>query len=506
MVFDREVDKEPPAYPFDQLRRRPIHLGRQPGYGGPESCYSNRFQWLPCEIKFLSEDPLDVGITSYINNLNPKNHQDLYGHLERLITCSIPSWNEVLFYGNTRGRHPPRILTYGCHIHNYMEDRKIFHEVERMLHWKAICNTWEEWQNRCDNVREYVSGPEPPTWQQAEPLPKLSPNLLDEIQPEQWEIPKFPSQIARFKRRRRAWFNHPEPSVSFSYEQWKDSKFTGRAILPQRVGEFPDPLHHLYIPVRLQETFRRDGLQVVIEISRIELTPEKPTYSGDTYFQTEGLRNDRIAATSLFVVEAQNVTPPRIAFEHEDKIHAIEFECKVPDTMATVLDVEKFELWEEKAPQALHTFGSIPLPEGRLLSWPNTFRSKRESFTLADPTQPGNLTVIKLRLVDPHYPICSTRNVPPQQHDWWATEAQQAAGLDKRLPSELVQLVMEQTDWWPISRADSGRLREELRRDHERKRKAVDECVGHHLVSYLPYDYHAARDATDSSGVGYESP
>jgi hypothetical protein len=245
---------------------------------------------------------------------------------------------------------------------------------------------------------------------------------------------------------------------------------------------------------------------VVIEISRIELTPEKPTYSGDTYFQTEGLRNDRIAATSLFVVEAQNVTPPRIAFEHEDKIHAIEFECKVPDTMATVLDGEKFELWEEKAPQALHTFGSIPLPEGRLLSWPNTFQSKRESFTLADPTQPGNLTVIKLRLVDPHYRICSTRNVPPQQHDWWATEAQQAAGLDKRLPSELVQLVMEQTDWWPISRADSERLHEELRRDHERKRKAVDECVGHHLVSYLPYDYHAARDATDSSGVGYESP
>jgi hypothetical protein len=75
---------------------------------------------------------------------------------------------------------------------------------------------------------------------------------------------------------------------------------------------------------------------------------------------------------------------------------------------------------------------------------------------------------------------------PPQQHDWWATEAQQAAGLDKRLPSELVQLVVEQRDWLPISRAETERLREELRRDHERKRKAVEECVGHYLVSYLP--------------------
>lgn len=490
-----EVDKELPAHPLDNLKvRRPSEtwLGRCHGYGGPESCYSNRFQWLPCEVEFLSEQSLDVRITSYVNNLNPKSHRNLYGYLEHLITSSIPSWNEILFRGNERGRHPPRILTYGCYIHNYMEYRKIFGEIMYMLHWNALCKTHQEWQNLCDDAREYISGPEPPKWRQAEPRPDVPPNLLDALKPDQWEIPKFVSRLIRCKRARRSWFDHPEPGISFSYDQWKEGQFTGRAIIPQRVRKFPDPLHHERVPVRLQEQFRKDGLQVVIEVSRIELTPEKPTYSGDAHFCTEGLRNDRIAATSLFVVEAKNITPPRIAFEHEDKIHAGEFECKIPNVMATVLDVERFEqfghfeLFEEnrEPPRALHTFGSIPLQEGRLLSWPATFRSRREPFGLADPTRPGNLTTVKIRLVDPHYRICSTRNVPPQQHDWWATEAGQAAGLNKSLPAELVQLVMKETDRWPISREVAERLREELRRDHERKRKAVDECVGYHLVTY----------------------
>ncbi|KAF3401652.1 hypothetical protein F1880_009974 [Penicillium rolfsii] len=430
-----QVDKEPPPHPFDQLGRRPIDLSRRVGYGGPESCYSNRFQWLPCEVEFLSEKSLDVQITSYVNNLNPKSHRNLYCHLEHLITSSIPSWNEILFQGNERGLRPSRILTYGCYIHNYLEDRQISCDINPMLHWSAPCETHEEWQERCEDARKYISGPEPPKWRQAGRWRHLPANLLDAIKPDQWEIPKF------------------------------------------RVGKFPDPLHHERAPVQLQEQFRKDGLQVVIEISRVELTPDKPNYAGDAHFHTEGLRNDRIAATSLFVVEAKNITTPRITFDHEDKIHAIEFECKVPDTMGKVLDVGPFKIFEEKAPEALHTFGSLPPQE-----------------------------VVKLRLVDPHYRVCSTRNVPAQQHDWWASEARQTAGLDKRLPAELVQLVMEQTDWWPISRKEAERMREELRRDHERKRKAVTDCVGHHLVSFLLYDIHQARDATDASGVGYESP
>ncbi|RAK98179.1 DUF4246 domain-containing protein [Aspergillus ibericus CBS 121593] len=507
-----EVAERLPPHPLDlagRPRRGPV--ARMPVYGGgPESCWSNRFQWLPCEVQFsptkTPNDPPDVQITSYVNNLHPDNHRGLYRHLERLISDSISSWNEILFYGNSRGRHPPRILTYGCQIHNYMERHKIFQDLLPMLSWNALCDSHEEWQELRQAAREYITGPEPPKWKQANPMTGTPANLLDELMPDQWDIPRDVHHLLKCKRIRRAWFDHPEPGVSFTYDQWKRGQFTGRALSPQRLEKFPDPLHHDYTPVHLQETFRQDGLQVVVEINRIELTPDNPTYSGEAHYHTEGLRNDHIAATSLYVVEAKNVTQARMAFEHEDKVHAGELECKVPQALATVLDVDDWEVFEERPPRALHTFGSVPITEGRLLSWPNTYRSKQESFGLVDSSQPGHLTLIKLRLVDPHYRICSTRNVPPQQHDWWAAAARQAANLDRHLPPELVLSVMEHADWWPISAAEAQLLREDLCQEHERVRNAIEECVGHHVVVFLPYDQYVATDVTDTTGVGYESP
>ncbi|KAL4971183.1 hypothetical protein BDW66DRAFT_165992 [Aspergillus desertorum] len=503
-----EIARELPVHPFDELRRRPIDLSRHAGSGGgQESCYSNSFQWLPCEVEFASNgDMPNMRITSYVNNLHPHHHQALYAHLERLISCSVPSWNDVLFYSNTRGCRPPRILTYGCHIHDYQQKHEIFRDLYPLRRWEALCSTYKEWENIRAAAFEYITGPEPPKWKQAKPLPLCAVNLLEELKPEHWDNPVEINRLARYKRARLAWFDHPEPGVSFTYEQWRQGQFTGRALLPQRIGQFPDPLHHEHIPICLQQKFQQEGLQVVVEISQIGLTQDDPTFAGDIDFHTEGLRNDRIVATSLYAVEAKNITQPRISFEHEDKIHAGELECKVPEALATVLDVDDWKLLKERPLRALHEFGSIPITEGQLLTWPNTFRSKQEPFCLEDPGQPGNLTLIKLRLVDPHYRICSTRNVPPQQHEWWAAAARRAANLDSRLPPELVELVMKQTGWWPISTAEARLVREKIRMDHERARRAIDECVGHHIVVFLPYDGYMAQDATVTTQGVYESP
>lgn len=465
-----------PAYNYKAIAGTCIMSGRS----YPKSCWSNRFQWLPCEVEFASSTLTNgtptVRITSYINNLHPQDQRPLYAHLEHLIACSIPSWNEILFYGETRGRNPPRILTYGCHIENYRGKHPLFELLCPMLNWQTLVETEQEWKEVCDQVCEYVSGPEPPLHKQANPRKDFPASLLDKLTPDQWEDPRKVNGIARIKCQRRAWFEYPEPGVSFSYEQWKQGRFTGQAIVPQRIGQFPDPLHHDHIPVRLENKFRLDGLQVVVEISRIDLTPENPTYSGETHFHTEGLRNEHIVATTVYVVEADNVTQCRVSFQHEDKVHATELECIEPYALSEVLDLESWVTGEETLPRGVHTFGSVPAVEGNLLSWPNTFRSKQNEFGLVNPHQPGHLTIIKLRLVDPHYRICSTRNVPPQQHDWWAAAVRDAANIDSHLPPELVGLVMEQTGWWPMSTPEARTLREELRDDQKRARETAEEC------------------------------
>ncbi|CAI7587104.1 unnamed protein product [Penicillium bialowiezense] len=437
--------------------------------------WSNRFQWLPCEVKF---DPQTIGnnvgvqITSYVNNLHPEYHKKLYTHLEHLIASAVPSWNDIFFYCSTLGRRPLRILTYGCQIHNNNnnnEDREIFDKVPRWPTWSSTCDTYGEWRELCDAAREYIEGPEAPEWKRAYSSEEDISSVA--MAPEMWNCPEDVRHAMSCKRRRKAWFDHPEPGISFTYEQWKNGQFTGRAIIPQ-------------YDVRLEQRFKYDGLQVVVEITRIELTPDNPEYAGETHFHTEGLRNDHIVATSLYVVECKNVTQTRVAFEHEDLLDADEIDCEVRDALNKIFDLEGWESrdgWIEP-PRALRTFGSVGATEGHLLSWPNTYRSKREPIQLSDPSQPGHMTVVKLRLVDPHYRVCSTRNVPPQQHHWWAAAAEQASGMDTRLPLELVLMVMEHTDWWPMPIVEAQRLREIFHADHERARRAFDDRLNYNFI------------------------
>ncbi|KAF1845864.1 uncharacterized protein K460DRAFT_406097 [Cucurbitaria berberidis CBS 394.84] len=55
--------------------------------------WSSRFQWLPCDVSF--PDGEKAKIDSYINNLHPADHKDLYAVIEDIITIAIPFWNII---------------------------------------------------------------------------------------------------------------------------------------------------------------------------------------------------------------------------------------------------------------------------------------------------------------------------------------------------------------------------------------------------------------------------
>ena len=59
-----------------------------------EKYFSYRFQWLPSNVVF--EDEGKTRIDSYVNNLNPYEHKEVYSLLEKVIDASIPMWNETL--------------------------------------------------------------------------------------------------------------------------------------------------------------------------------------------------------------------------------------------------------------------------------------------------------------------------------------------------------------------------------------------------------------------------
>ncbi|KXH33290.1 hypothetical protein CSIM01_03204 [Colletotrichum simmondsii] len=61
--------------------------------GAPVELVSTKFQWLPSDVA-INEDGRPT-IESYVNNLHPREHSDLYPLIEELIQKSLPAWDII---------------------------------------------------------------------------------------------------------------------------------------------------------------------------------------------------------------------------------------------------------------------------------------------------------------------------------------------------------------------------------------------------------------------------
>lgn len=56
----------------------------------PEGDFDERFQHLPCEVSFFGRE---CRIVSYINNVHPVKHRNVYEVIEKILVRTIPLWN-----------------------------------------------------------------------------------------------------------------------------------------------------------------------------------------------------------------------------------------------------------------------------------------------------------------------------------------------------------------------------------------------------------------------------
>ncbi|PYH76798.1 hypothetical protein BO82DRAFT_295405 [Aspergillus uvarum CBS 121591] len=354
----------------DKLTKHPYELNhgeRDPDDGrvtNKPKYWSNKFQWLPCEVKFTNRG--ETKITSYINGVNPRE-KETYQALERLIATAIQPWNEMLILGN-QGRTPIRIRTY-----DFQTENEALPQAYNLL-WGTTVGlkvrfSEEQWPEIRSQVRDYLNLPEYEQRYQVDPSESNVKDLLVSMDPK-----------------------NPTPPP-------------------------PDPDHQFYT-VSLRNQFQ--DLQVIIRVSGIDLTPERPLYTGEPQFGVAGILNEHIVATAVCYLDVDNIKDPKVSFQQETLLSTLDFNVEKYLIMNRVFDVPEEE--DDKLPPALQNLGSIFVSQaGQLLSWPNTLRSRAESFTLRDPSQPGRLRFVTLWLVDPHYRICSTQNVPPQDESWVGT-------------------------------------------------------------------------------------
>ncbi|KAK0741482.1 hypothetical protein B0T18DRAFT_231489 [Schizothecium vesticola] len=481
--------------------------------------WSQDFQMLPCEVRLpgQGDETGRPAITSYVNNLHPQQYSSLYPALESVLEAAIPMWNRVVLKPD-EPRLPRRIRTYG----GIVEPRYPPSWLHELPFWPEDTDPQSEaYQRKRAQVEEYLAQPDAPP---ALLLPDRWGNY-----PYRWydfsdweeQLGLWEATKTKFERLRRA--VHPEPGVSFSYDEWRRGE-AGRPVVPGHVAfckryhpgdnggitythqqgtkfAADDPTtvlkypHHIPYDVDfdLRESWREQGLQVVVQVTRTTLSPLQP-YAKEQDWHIHGTITDRIVAAAVVVVDSHNVATQSIDFRVQAELCAAECGLLRP-TELRALEIT-FGLPEEpwtakdRAP-AFQELGSVKLPVGRLVAYPNALQHRMQSRHLIDPTSPGHQDCLTLLLVDPHYRLCSTANVPPQRHDWWFDASLEGLDWPKKLPFEMIYEIESYVDDFPVSMDRARAWQAKMHHDAQ----VCQESINHSVDKY-----HFMR------GDGYPSP
>ncbi|KAH6854748.1 hypothetical protein B0I37DRAFT_362937 [Chaetomium sp. MPI-CAGE-AT-0009] len=401
--------------PSDDMRRSPRFRNTyngdlDTGVGGGDidnTFWSTVYQWLPANVAFTANG--GVRFTSYINNLHPTKYHDIYSTVEKLIETALPMWDQCLAKYKTRGQYD------GAGRHNPRFPVPENPDDENPDNWdpQSIAEMLD---------REETANPSEELPVQTEPSNNGSKSAGEPAYEDLDDDEEYQELVER-------WYEVREPV-----------QIRPPAFSTSRVDYAVEPTK------TLREMFKDTGLQIIVKMASIELTPENPEFSPGGW-HIEGQMNEHIVGTVLYYLDSENITDSHLDFR----------------TFTTSYQQDDFEVgqgsfgWMESiygaslgcgyGSQCLQNYGSVLTPPGRLLAFPNVFQHRVSGFRLADPSKPGHRRFIALWLVDPLTRIISTANVPPQQASWWADKAFGAPGKGNNavsgIPPEITQLLVE---------------------------------------------------------------
>ncbi|CAI6085409.1 unnamed protein product [Clonostachys chloroleuca] len=373
-------------------------------YGQPEPfsvpklpSLSRNFQWLPCDVD-ISVDGA-AKIASYINNLHPIHHADLYPVIERFIEKALPAWDIVY-------RWPTEFDT----------QRLTTSKVGPMCTTEDLCK--ERYECRAS----------------TRPLNEGEPEREED---EEWEAGYEESLRGRLDLE---WFERTHRPEIPDVDPTKDDTVRLTADHVKTRGFFSNA----------------SRIQIIVKLANIHLNPDNPKYEGGTW-HIEGQLNEHICATALFYYDSDNITDCHLAFrtraDREGMVCNLDYAQNDDHFIERTFSID---------PQGstLQNVGAVLTRPGRSLFFPNVYQHRVSSFQLADPSREGHRKILALFLVDPAIPVLSTSSVPPQQKHWW-TEASKIHTRGGRLPPELAALVADHIDF-PITEDKAKQIRKEL--------------------------------------------
>ena len=231
--------------------------------------------------------------------------------------------------------------------------------------------------------------------------------------------------------------------------------------------------------VDLEKEFWNIGLQMILRVTEINLTPEKPRYDSEEW-HVQGRMNERICATAVYTYGIHNTTPASLSFRR--RINAEEAMLAKDYIQSPPWAPELYGA--RSGDPVIQHMGDITLSEDRLVTYPNTFQTRLLPIELADKSKPGHVKLLTLYLVDPNRRMMSTAMVPPQRRDWWAREVRVDNARFWRLPREVWDKIVEMVDGYPIGTEEGEEMRQEFKAESERAREKHTRA----MMNYLEWD------------------
>lgn len=239
-------------------------------------------------------------------------------------------------------------------------------------------------------------------------------------------------------------------------------------------GRFQD-----WLFVNLKKEFWNIGLQMILRVMEIDLSPEEPRYDGEEW-HVQGRMNERICATATYAYSSHNITPASLSFRR--RINAEEAMLAKDYIQSPPWAPELYGA--RSGDPVIQHMGDITLSEDRLVTYPNTFQTRLLPIELADKNKPGHVKLLTLHLVDPNRRMMSTAMVPPQRRDWWAREVRAGNARFWRLPGEVWDRIVEIVEGFPIGMEEG----EEMRREFEAESGRARENHTRAMMDYLKWD------------------
>jgi hypothetical protein len=271
---------------------------------------SIKYQWLPAVVHVNDEGAAEF--KSYINNLDRKQHPEIYNTIGQIFERMLPLFEKSM---GSLTVVPKRRIDASFSNRAFQEERDEYLDRKFKAYLKER-KASVEWNERLAEMGED--------------------DLKDEMRDE--------------------YFNeHYHDHRPINHPCFTDS-------------ETADPAKDFITPIP-SLNLRNRNLQVIVKLANIHLTPDQPKNFHGGSWNVKGLENEAIAATGIYYYDMRNITTSVLRFRQEFVPYNFDYSQKDSSGLQAVYGFDDESL-------AVQKVGGVNATEGRCVVFPNFLHHK----------------------------------------------------------------------------------------------------------------------------------